>query len=139
MDGRTGVRSDRLDSDHAPRSPRSAILLLTAVGLFMIAISIGLSQWIGPRDGAEHLIVIPEGTAQQLEAGIDVELFPSEVRYRLRDQLIVVNEDVVGHQVGPFRVEPGQRLEQRFSEVATIQGFCSLHPGGEITINIDGT
>ncbi len=114
-------------------------MLFALAGALMVVTAIGLSQWIGPREGAEHMIVIPEGTAQRLDAGEDVELFPSELSFRLRDQLIVVNEDSVGHQVGPYRVEPGQRLEQRFSEVATLEGFCSLHPGGRLTISVGGT
>jgi hypothetical protein len=110
--------------------------LFAAAAAIMVLASVGLSQVVGRPEGVEHSIVIPAGTAQRLAAGEDVELIPTELRYRLRDQLIVINQDVVGHQVGPFIVEPGERLEQRFSEVATLQGFCSLHAAGSITIDI---
>jgi hypothetical protein len=50
----------------------------------------------------------------------------------------MVNHDVTTHRVGPFAVAPGERLEKRLSEAVTIEGFCSLHASGRITIEVDG-
>ena len=86
--------------------------------------------------GEERLVVIPAGTADRIAAGERVELLPADLRFRLRDTLVVVNNDTTTHQVGPFSVGAGQRLEKRFSEAATLQGSCSLHPSGSITIEI---
>jgi len=33
----------------------------------------------------------------------------------------------------------GKQLDTRFAEAATIEGFCSLHSSGRVTINIGGT
>ena len=81
-------------------------------------------------------MVIPAGTADRIAAGERVELLPADLRFRLRDTLVVVNDDTITHQVGPFSVGAGQRLEKRFAEAATLQGSCSLHPSGSITIEI---
>jgi hypothetical protein len=111
---------------------------LAALAVLLVVGSIGLSRLLGASDGTEHVITIPRGTAERLSAGEDVELVPADLRLRLRDQLVVVNDDVAEHQVGPLSVPPGERLATRFSEAATIDGFCSLHPSGRITIEVGG-
>jgi hypothetical protein len=121
------------------RSPRLVLLLFALAGIALVGTSIGLARLVGERDGVDRVIVIPAGTAERLAAGQDVALIPEDLDFRLRDRLIVINDDVVEHQVGPFTVAPGDRLERRFSEAATFEGFCSLHPGGRITIDIAGT
>ena len=113
--------------------------MLAAMGLLLVLVSIGLSKLVGPADRGERVVVIPEGTAQRLAAGEDVALIPADLRFRLRDRLVVINDDVVGHRVGPFEVAPGGRLEKRFSEALTIEGFCSLHPGGRVRIEVAST
>ena len=104
-----------------------------------MALSVGLSRMIGPGESVEQTIVIPAGTAALLAAGQDVAIIPDDLRFRLRDRLIVVNQDNATHRVGPFTVLPGGRLEKLFSEAATIDGFCSLHASGRITIDIGGS
>ena len=122
----------------AERSPRLSLGLYGLVAVLMVVASVGLSRIIGQPEGEETVIVIPVGTAQRLTAGEDVELVPADLRFRLRDRLVVVNNDVSPHQVGPLIVEPGQRLETRFREAATVEGFCSLHASGQITIHVGG-
>jgi hypothetical protein len=109
------------------------------VGVLMVLTSIGLSHMVGRREPAVRVIVIPAGTAERLASGEDVALIPDDLRFRLRDRLVMVNNDVTAHRVGPFAVAPGERLERGFSEAATIEGFCSLHGSGRITIEVDGT
>lgn len=123
----------------ADRSPRLSLMLLAVAGLFVVVTSVGLSQFVQRPEGVERVVVIPSGTAERLAAGEDVALLPDDLHFRLRDRLVVVNEDVASHQVGPFTVASGQRLERRFSEAATVEGFCSLHASGRITIEIAST
>jgi hypothetical protein len=51
----------------------------------------------------------------------------------------VINEDSTAHQIGPFVIPAGDRLDTKFSEASTVEGFCSLHSSGRVTINVDGT
>jgi hypothetical protein len=121
------------------RSSRRSISLIAVVGALMVLSSIGLSHMVGRRAPAERVIVIPAGTAERLAAGEDVSLIPDDLRFHLRDRLVLVNHDVTTHRVGPFAVAPGERVEKRLSEAATIEGFCSLHASGRITIEVDRT
>ena len=61
-------------------------------------------------------------------------LFPRRLEVAVGDRLIIANEDVVTHQVGPYVVGSGQRIDQTFSTVGSIEGICTLHPSGEVTI-----
>lgn len=120
-------------------SARRPLGLLAATAAVLVITSLGLSHLVERPEGVERVIVIPSGTAQRLAAGEDVALIPPDLRFRLRDRLVVVNNDHSGHQVGPFAVGPGERLEKRSSEAATLDGFCSLHPSGRITIEVSDT
>lgn len=108
--------------------------LLAGVGL--VAAALGLAQVVEPPAPDQVVITIPAGTGDRMAAGENVNLLPPDLNFKLRDHLIVVNNDDQVHQVGPFTVAPGDRLDKEFSEAATIEGFCSLHPSGRITINI---
>lgn len=123
--------------DTDQRTARGGLTRYVVAGVVMVVASVGLSQLVGARDGVERRIVIPAGTAARVAAGEEVDLLPSSYRLRVSDRLVVVNEDVVAHQVGPFRVEPGTTFTRRFSETATYDGFCSLHPAGGLTLDIE--
>lgn len=112
------------------------MVLLVAAGAAMVVGSLALSQIVGQAEPEEHVITIPAGTAAQLASGQDVDIIPVDLDFRLRDHLTVINEDDADHQIGPYLVGPGERLETRFAEAATVEGFCSLHASGRITINI---
>ena len=102
----------------------------------LVGVPLALARVVDDPVPDTFTIEIPAGTAELLAAGQDVNLFPEELDFRLRDVLIIVNGDSVAHQIGPYAVEPGERLERTFGETASFIGFCSLHAGGEITIEV---
>lgn len=134
MFGDTTKTASDLDDD--PGSVARWVLLLTALAASFVLLAVGLSQII-ERDSRIHTIVIPPGTADRLAAGEDIELIPANLRFTLSDRLVIENNDDQLHQVGPFSVGPGERIDQEFREVATIEGMCSLHPSGSVTIEIE--
>lgn len=90
--------------------------------------------WVEPtlaRDDPRVLaFVIPQGTARKIMAGGKVAVFPSEVTLtaRVKDTLIIVNEDEIGHGVGPFWVGAGESFTLRFGTPRTYTLGCSLDP-----------
>ena len=106
--------------------------------VLIVAVPLVASRFVEPS-GTTHTFVIPSGTADRVAAGEEVTIIPSDLRIRLRDRLVVVNEDSTTHQVASIVVGPGERVETRFSEAVSLSGFCSLHPSGRITIEVDGT
>ena len=127
----SGARSDR---------PSRAVLVLFAiVATAMVLGSVTLSRVVGQPEPEQHVITLPAGTAMRLTLGDEVDIIPADLDFRLRDQLTVINQDSAAHQIGPFVIPAGDRLDTRFSEAATLEGFCSLHSSGRITINVGGT
>jgi len=84
---------------------------------------------------SEHLVVeVPLGTAARIAAGETVELLPSRLEFEVGDTLEIRNPDVEAHDVGPYTVAAGQSLTQTFATPGVLQGICTLHPDGEVTI-----
>jgi plastocyanin len=87
--------------------------------------------------GSEEIVVeVPLGTAERMAAGEEVELLPRTLRVAVGDRLRIVNHDDAPHEVGPYAVAPGQTLEQTFTSPGTLEGLCTLHPSGAITIEV---
>ena len=80
--------------------------------------------------------VIPAGTAEQIEAGEEVEIVPQELVMETGESIRIVNEDDVGHVVGVFYVGAGETLTQRFDTPGELSGECSVHPSGSFTLRV---
>jgi xanthine/CO dehydrogenase XdhC/CoxF family maturation factor len=127
-------QSRRLRHDDRPR--RGVLLAFAAAAAALVVIPLILSRVVDQPTPEVYTIEIPAGTAARLAAGGVVDLFPEDLDFKLRDVLVVVNHDDVAHTIGPVVVMPGGRVERNFGEVASISGFCSLHPSGGVTIEI---
>src|SRR4030042_5805959 len=71
-------------------------------------------------------LVIPEGTAAQVEAGQDPTSIPSEMVFVTGDVLEVVNEDKVPHQLGRIWVPPGSTGRLVMEKADKLAYSCSF-------------
>ena len=129
----------RTSGGHSDRSPRAVLVLFAIVAAAMTIGSVALSHFIGQPEPEHHVITIPAGTALTISSGQEVDIIPADLEFRLRDQLTVINEDSTAHRIGPFIIASGDRLDTKFAEAVTVEGFCSLHSSGRVTINVGGT
>lgn len=129
----------RTSGDGSDRSSRAVLILFVIAAVAMVIGSITLSRVVGQPEPKQHFITIPLGTAMRLSLGYDVDIIPADLDFKLRDQLTVINKDSADHQIGPFIIPAGGRLDTRFAEAVTLEGFCSLHATGRVTINIGET
>jgi hypothetical protein len=106
-------------------------------GLALVAVPLVLSKLVSQPDGEVRRYEIPPGTAAALARGEPIDVLPTDLRLRLRDTLVVVNLDDAAHQVGPFRLGPGEQLSRHGDELSSFSGFCSLHPGGRLDIEVE--
>jgi xanthine/CO dehydrogenase XdhC/CoxF family maturation factor len=120
----------------AGRSSRRAIVGIALAALAMIVVPLVVSRLVAQPAGAEYRFEIPDGTAARIAAGERVDVLPADLRFQLRDRLVVVNHDHATHHVGPFTIAPGQRLERRLSDAGTFSGFCTLHSDDRIDIRV---
>lgn len=83
-------------------------------------------------------LVIPEGTATQIAAGEAVSAIPDELTLRRGDRLMIVNEDIVVHEVGTALAPPGRSTRVEVSDRFLGRDgrlVCSIHPSGAIGLS----
>jgi plastocyanin len=85
---------------------------------------------------ADLAFTIPAGTGERMDRGEPVEILPAVLDARVGDVISIVNEDDRGHVVGPFYVGRHESLTQRFTSPGTFSGRCSVHPSGEVELNV---
>lgn len=115
--------------------PSSLVTWLTGV-LAVISLCAVVVVHVAPRATASQTINIsvPVGTQAQMDAGEEIVLFPRRLEVGVGDRIVIQNDDIASHQVGPYVVGPGQRIVQTFATTGVIEGICTLHPSGEVTI-----
>jgi len=82
--------------------------------------------------------LIPAGTADRIAAGEPVNILPAQLEVTIGEVIRIVNEDDEGHFVGIFYVGAGETVTQRFVAEGEFVGTCSVHPSGELTLNVSG-
>lgn len=80
--------------------------------------------------------VIPAGSGDRLAKGEPLDILPAEMNTSVGDTIRIVNEDTVGHALGPWFVGPGETIRQRFVTAGTFSGFCSVHPDEAFTVHV---
>jgi plastocyanin len=116
---------------------RATPLVFWLTGLLaLLSVGAAIAVHVAPRAAASQTLAIsvPEGTQAQIDAGEEIVLFPRRLEVGVGDRIVIENDDVSSHQVGPYVVGPGQRIVQAFPTTGIIEGICTLHPSGEVTI-----
>jgi hypothetical protein len=124
---------------------RSAIGVLIGL-VFGFFVSEGTFAFINnkqtvSRDPQRVDLVIPYGTAAQVAAGVYNRSLPSDMVLVEGDILVVKNEDVVDHQLGPIWVPAGTSGVLELSTANKYAYECSFQPtkiqGIEVRQRID--
>ena len=113
------------------RRRRVGVAALAAI--IVAAALLALTQ-LGGHEAREVAFVVPPGTAERLAAGETVSVLPSTILLRVGDTLVIRNDDTAAVQVGPFRVDPGQRLAHQYRNPGTYELECSVHADGTLRI-----
>lgn len=129
------VPGDASRTVRAERADRARRLRLAVGGGTVLVAVVVLTLVVLPGLRSETIVVeVAPGTAQRLAAGEEVDLLPRTLEVSVGDRLEITNRDEVTHEVGPYTVAAGQTLRQTFTSVGTLEGACTLHPSGAITI-----
>jgi hypothetical protein len=87
----------------------------------------------------ELWIVIPQGTQQMMRTGQGADVIPPEIHLSLAGQntLVIRNDDIADHTVGPFFVRAGETVRQQFTRAAEYLGKCTISHGAEVSIVVE--
>jgi hypothetical protein len=113
-----------------------------AGALALLLLASGVAAWwlSGPSEAERQVVyAVPPGTAARLAAGESVEVLPSTIELTLnqRDILIIRNDDTQPVQIGPFKIEPGQRFVQQYYNRGTYDLVCSIHASQRLRIVVN--
>jgi hypothetical protein len=81
-------------------------------------------------------LVIPPGTADKVAAGEPVPAIPDELTFVLGDTLVVKNEDVVDHQLGPIWIPPKTNAKLVLDAAERYAYACSFQNTRYLGLNV---
>ncbi len=81
-------------------------------------------------------LVIPAGTNERIAAGEEIPDIPSEMVFVLGDELEVVNQDNISHQLGPIWVPPGSTARLVLEKAEKLALSCSFQPGEYMGLDV---
>ena len=111
---------------------RVGIALLAVAALVAVA-GVWFALAGGPTD---HRYVIPQGTAERLNNGEQIEIIPGELFFSAGDTMTVVNNDTADHNVSVTQVPAGQTVTDEFPSPGVFDGACTVHPRGSVRIEV---
>lgn len=118
---------------------RSVLLLLLACAI-MLAISeaVYLLREEDRVSRAPEVITlnIPEGTSERVEAGQALADIPRQMIFVVGDTLVVNNQDVVPHELGPLWVPPGKSASLNLELVSDFTYSCSFTPSKYLGLTV---
>lgn len=73
-------------------------------------------------------LVIPEGTSERVLSGEPVPTIPEEMIFVVGDTLLVKNDDIVDHQLGPLWIPSGSSSSLKMEQKNNYAYACSFQP-----------
>ena len=70
--------------------------------------------------------VIPKGTSEKVALGESI--LPVEQNFVLGDTLVVRNQDIVAHSLGPLFIPPGTSASMLLNQTENLSYSCSFQP-----------
>jgi hypothetical protein len=118
-----------------PTRSRSSSLGWIAVVVVALALIAGIALVAANSGGPGTVdIVVPAGTADQLDTGEVVEVVPPVVHLEPGEALELDNRDSRLHVVGALRAEPGETTRQEFPSEGRYVVRTSLRSDGILTV-----
>jgi hypothetical protein len=104
-----------------------AILIGLLLGAVISELSYSLTRETS-RPAERIELIIPHGTAEQVARGDLPPSIPEEMTFVVGDTLVVYNQDVVDHQLGPVWIPAGLSASMELGQVEKFTFQCSFQP-----------
>lgn len=106
-----------------------AVLLISEIGIL-------IQNESAARAPETVELIIPAGTAAQVEAGEEPPGIPDELSFVLGDTLLVRNEDSVTHTLGPLLVPAGSSASLTLDEPDNFALTCTFKPSRYLGLDV---
>ena len=81
-------------------------------------------------------LLIPEGTAAQVSRGETPPTIPEEMTFVVGDVLLVHNQDITDHQLGPIWIPASSSASLNLDEVNNFIFACSFQPSSYLGLDV---
>lgn len=88
------------------------------------------------RPPQEIVLTIPEGTAAQVARGEQPPSIPTDMIFVVGDVLVVKNDDVVDHKLGPLWIPANSSAQLPLGQAESLAYECSFQPGNYFGIDV---
>ena len=88
------------------------------------------------RPPREVVLTIPEGTAEQVARGEQPPSIPTDMIFVVGDVLVVKNDDVVDHKLGPLWIPANSSAQLPLGQEENLAFECSFQPGNYFGLDI---
>ena len=124
--------------DYRPHIKR---LLITSLIAFVIVGAINEIAHLIQKDQTDRLpetveLIIPDGTAALVAAGEADPSIPATLTFVIGDTLLVKNEDVVPHELGPLFVPAGTSASLLMQDANKYTLGCTFQPSQYLDFNV---
>lgn len=117
------------------------IVLLSVISLAFVwgisEIAFQFQKTDKDRPPQEVELVIPAGTAERIEKGEENPSIPTEMSFVVGDTLVVTNEDVVDHVMGPLWIPPGASASLKLEQANKFAYSCSFQPTQYFGVDVE--
>jgi hypothetical protein len=107
------------------------VLIASVLGLvFGVIVSEISFLWLRQYDRAPQRIelTIPSGTAAKIAQGEAPPGIPAGMGFVLGDTLVVINQDIVAHQLGPLWIPATSTASLQLEQEGNLAYQCSFEP-----------
>ena len=108
-------------------------ILLSVVFGLLIGVTVSEVPFLFLRETArpprEIVLTIPAGTSEQIARGEQPPSIPENMTFVVGDRLVVTNEDVVDHKLGPLWIPANASAQLSLDQEENLAYECSFQPG----------
>lgn len=88
------------------------------------------------RPPQEIVLTIPRGTAEQVARGEQPPTLPTDMIFVVGDTLVIKNEDVVDHKLGPLWIPANSSAQLMLGQAESLAYECSFQPGNYFGLDV---
>lgn len=88
------------------------------------------------RPAQTFRLVVPAGTAELVKLGQQPPSLPAQMSFVVGDQLLVINQDSVSHQLGPIWIPPGSEGRLALDMVGQYADQCSFQTAKILNLDV---
>jgi len=117
------------------------LILLTVISLVFVwaisEIAFQFQKTNSDRPPQEVELIIPTGTAAKIAMGEENPSIPSKMSFVIGDTLVVRNEDVADHVLGPLWIPPGASASLKLEKANKFAYSCSFQTTQYFGIDVE--